>query len=249
MKDEFVSIASHELRTPMTAIKGFTSMIMEGDYGEISKNILDPLKSIQISTDRLINLVNDLLNLSRIESGRLKMNLEDTDVCKIIKESVDALIPIAQSKNLKLILEINDDHVLAQTDTDKLRQIITNLVGNSLKFTDRGEIKTILKKEGDFVKVFVSDTGIGIPESEQNRIFGKFEQVTNSTIGRPQGTGLGLFICKMMVEKMGGVMKLEKSTEDKGSEFSFSLPISGSATATEVKEEVKKEAMAHPDQK
>lgn len=248
IKDEFLSIASHELRTPMTAIKGFASMVLEGDYGELSLKMKEPLLNIQTSTERLIHLVNDLLNLTRIEAGRFKLNLENFDPSKVIDESVYSLLPIAEEKGLKLTVK-KSAKCSVQADVDNLRQIIVNLVGNSLKFTPKGEIYVEQTSEGEFAKFSVVDTGVGIAEEDMGRIFGKFEQIHTNQIGKPQGTGLGLFICKTLVENMGGTMWVEKSIVGKGSTFSFTLPLSQSKIAENTKLELEKEAKEHPDQK
>ncbi len=248
LKDEFVSIASHELRTPMTAIKGLISMIFEGDYGPLNDNLKEPLTDVAHSTERLINLVNDMLNVSRIEAGRVKLNMSKFPVKGAIDEIVNVLQSIAKDKNIYLKSE-NIPSVDVQADTDKVKQILNNIIGNSLKFTDKGGITVSAKKSDDLVRIFVSDTGMGISKKDQEKLFGKFQQINSQQEGRPQGTGLGLYVSRELARKMGGDMWIEKSELGRGSIFAFSVPISGTDTAKKALDDTIKEANANPDQK
>jgi PAS domain S-box-containing protein len=248
MKDEFVSVASHELRTPMTAIKGFTSMILEGDYGKPPEKMVEPLTDIVTSTERLINLVNDMLNLSRITAGRLKFNVENFKAIDIAKETVKLLSPVAEKKGLKVILgEFSDTEIFG--DKDKLSQVLNNLIGNSIKFTDKGEIKLTAKEDGDFLKIFVTDTGIGIAKKDEERLFQKFEQVSSAQTGKPQGTGLGLYISKQIAGKLGGDIWIESTEIGKGSTFGYSVLLAKSPEVNKIKTAIEKEAKINPDQK
>ncbi len=248
MKDEFLSIASHELRTPMTAIKGFVSMILEKDYGEYPKSIKEPLDDIFSSTERLIRLVNDLLNISRIEAGRMKISLSNFNLSDVVSEVMDSLSPVAKDANLQLKYP-KDFQGKVFADKDKVKQIVNNIVGNSLKFTDRGYIEASFKKDGDFIEVYIKDTGIGISRQDQKKLFGKFQQVSGVQNGRPQGTGLGLYISQTVARKMGGDLWLEKSDAGRGSTFAFKLLSSDSKKTEEIKKEIEKESKEHPDQK
>ena len=247
MKDDFVSIASHELRTPLTAIDGLTSMILDGEYGKVEANLEQPLHDIDISSERLIRLVNDLLNVSRIQAGRLKYTLSEFPVNGSISEVVGLMESSAKKKGIYL-KEGEVSVVPVQGDLDKTKQIISNLVGNSIKFTDKGGITVSAKEAGESVEISVTDTGIGIEGSEQAKLFGKFQQLT-STSGRPAGTGLGLFLSREMARKMGGDVFLKESERGKGSTFVFSLPKSNCSAALLAKEGITNEAKAHPDQK
>ncbi len=248
LKDEFVSIASHELRTPMTAIKGLISMIFEGDYGPLNDGLKEPLNDVAHSTERLINLVNDMLNVSRIEAGRVKLNMSKFTVKGAIDEIVNVLQPIAKDKNIYLKTEeIVSADVFA--DTDKVKQILNNIIGNSLKFTDKGGITVFAKKSDDLVKIFVSDTGMGISKIDQDKLFGKFQQISTQQAGRPVGTGLGLYVSRELARKMGGDMWIENSEVGKGSVFAFSVPVAGSEVAKEALDKITKEAAVNPDQK
>ena len=230
MKDDFVLLASHELRTPMTSIAGFVDMILEGRYGQISEDVKEPLGYIAESTDRLIRFVNDLLNVSRIEAGRMKFTLGEFDLEKIASKVVTELRPVAEKRKLELSVQTKGE-VRVQADTEKVEQILHNLIGNSLKFTNKGKISVTIHKDRDTGVIEVIDTGVGIPGNEQNKLFGKFEQVNTDSAGRPAGTGLGLYISRQMARKMGGEVALVESVIGSGSKFSLSLPTLDSTSA------------------
>jgi signal transduction histidine kinase len=228
-KDEFFSIASHELRTPLTAIRGNTSMILEY-YAEAVK---DPelkmmVDDIHESSIRLINIVNDFLNVSRLEQRRMEFKIEKFDISKLVPETIKEYDVTGSRKKIGIEFVAPDGPLpLVNGEMDKVRQVLINLRGNSLKFTAEGGIKIKTEISGKFVKVVVSDTGRGIPLKQQSLLFHKFQQTGESLFTRDTagGSGLGLYISKMMIEGMGGEIKLEKSEEGKGSTFSFSLPI------------------------
>lgn len=234
LKDEFVSIASHELRTPMTAIKGLISMIFEGDYGVINPQMKEPMSDIASSTQRLIELVNDMLDVSRIEGGRIKYVLSDFKISPLIKEIIELMHPLAFQKGLQLRFSQSDGPEIVQADPDKIRQILSNLIGNALKFTDKGfaEIRYVI--HGEYLIISVRDTGIGIKVENQKMLFNKFAQVTSSQLGRPVGTGLGLYISREFAKKMGGNLWIANSLEGTGSVFSLSVPLSNTQLAKQV---------------
>jgi PAS domain S-box-containing protein len=245
-KTEFVSLASHELRTPLTAIDGITAMIRAGEYGEVSSNLKQPLEDINTSSERLIHLVNDLLSLARMQAGRLKYRLVEVDIKPTIEKAISLLQIIAKPKGLKLSAsDMDSANVL--TDVDKLEQILDNIIGNSLKFTDTGSVTVSTRVAGDKVEVYITDTGIGIAEENQAKLFGRFEQL-ESGLDRPAGTGLGLYISREMIRKMGGDLWLEKSKSGVGSTFAFSLPLAKLQLATKVKAEIERENIANSDQ-
>lgn len=246
LKDEFVSVASHELRTPMTAISGMISMIFEGDYGPINKSLNEPLKDISKSTQRLIILVNDILNVSRIETGKLKLSLSTFDIRSVIGEMVEQLMPIAIEKGISFGIE-GSGSVVIQADKDKTKEILNNLIGNALKFTQSGSVLVYYKADEDEVKVFIKDTGIGISRDDQMKLFGKFKQISSQQIGKPAGSGLGLYIARELTRKMGGELWIDESNLGRGSIFAFSLPKAGSMMAELIERKLKKGSISGGD--
>ncbi len=223
-KDEFISLVSHELRTPMTAIRGLTSMILKGDYGKFGEKLKDPLQDIAISTERLIHLINDLLDVSRMQAGRITFSPKDLLIGKIIDKVVTSLNAIAQQKGVKIQMEKTPE-ILVHADEDKTIEVLNNLIDNAIKFTDKGTVSITCEQKGQLLTVFIIDQGIGIAQQDKKRLFGKFEQINSQQEGRPAGTGLGLYISKSLAIKMGGDVWLIKSEKGKGSTFAFSLPI------------------------
>ncbi|MFA5025369.1 MAG: ATP-binding protein [Candidatus Shapirobacteria bacterium] len=229
-KDEFFSIASHELRTPLTAIRGNTSMILEY-YGEAIKDpeLKAMVDDIHESSIRLINIVNDFLNVSRLEQSRMEFNIKEFDISEIINETLKEYNVTGSQNKISMDYEKETNPPPKVVgDADKVRQVLINLVGNSIKFTEQGGVKISTEVMNKFVKVLVSDTGRGIPLKQQSLLFHKFQQAGASLFTRDTagGSGLGLYISRMMLEGMGGEIKLEKSEEGKGSTFSFTIPIS-----------------------
>ena len=232
LKDDFVSVASHELRTPMTAIKGFISMIQEGDYGQVNEKVEKVLADVAISTDGLISLVNDMLNISRIEAGRLKFTLAEFKLADVAGQITSNLAPIAKDKKITLTAP-NLGTAVVYADEQKTREIINNLLGNALKFTNQGgQITLSTKLAGDLIWLSVADTGMGIGPKDQKKLFGKFQQISAQKSGRPPGTGLGLYISRELARRMGGDVWLVESTLGRGSTFAFSLPRAKTALAS-----------------
>ncbi len=246
LKNEFVSMASHELRTPMGAIRAFVSMILAGDYGPVNKNLVEPLTDIRASTMRLVNLVNDLLNVSRIEAGRMKFNLHDMQIEKVVRRAVEDLQPLAKERGISLTATLPKLPAV-QIDADKVAQVLTNLLGNALKFTDKGSISVIAAPHKRGVQISVIDTGTGIGKEDQAKLFGKFEQVTSVQEGRPAGTGLGLYISREIIRRMGGELWIETSEVGKGTTFAFTLPQAGTPLARRVHIDRARDEKAHPD--
>lgn len=226
-KDDFFSIASHELRTPLSVISGNLDTILQG-YG---KNQLGPedtqlLKDSLTSSERLIKIVEDFLNISRLDQGRLTFSIQPVDPCKIGESVVDELKILANQKNISLEFSCTIKHPPVMADEGLLREIITNLIGNSLKFTEKGGIKVEHHIKGQMLETTVTDTGMGIDPEMQPLLFQRFQQAMKRTLSREAGgTGLGLYISREFARKMGGDLWLAESTPSKGSVFVFSLPL------------------------
>lgn len=227
LKDEFVSVTSHELRTPMTAIKSYVWMVINGKAGALEPKAKDYLDKVYISTERLINLVNDMLDVSRIESGRIQLRLETFDLAELARQVKDEFMARAIQRNMGLKIVTATDIPQMMSDKEKIHQVLENLVGNAFKFTaDGGKIAIQIQKSGDFVQVAVSDTGKGISGDDMAKLFTKFGRLGNSfvSIAESGGTGLGLYICKQIIEMHKGKIWVE-SEVGKGSRFIFTLPI------------------------
>ncbi len=227
LKDEFVSIASHELRTPMTAIKSYLWMALAGKAGTLNEKMQAYLERAYISTDRLIDLVNNMLNVSRIESGRIELNRKAMSMVELANDVLEEVRAKAMEKGLRISIQLVKDLPLVLADWNKVREVLTNLVGNSLKFTKPGgKIIISFKVNDGFVETTVADTGIGIADEDKAKIFQKFGLGAHSYMVSHVGggTGLGLYISKSLVELHGGKMWFE-SEVGKGSKFTFSLPV------------------------
>lgn len=226
-RDEFFSIASHELRTPLTAIRGNTSMIMDY-YKEAlkDKELKEMIEDTHTAAIRLIGIVNDFLDMSRLEQGRMEYKMEQVDLVVIVDKVIKDLTESATEKGIELKIE-GESSLKMMIDPGKFEQIMFNLVGNSLKFTDKGSVAVLIKNEGNVAKIEVKDTGSGIALENQSLLFHKFQQAGTSTITRDgsKGTGLGLYISRLMAEGMGGKLELISSEIGKGSIFGISLPI------------------------
>ena len=228
-KDEFFSIASHELRTPLTAIKGNTSMIEEFYADKIKDpELRDMISDIHESSVRLIEIVNDFLDTSRLEQGKMEFKKAPIDLVNLITSVIKEYQVTGSRK--KLAIEFHPDEKVALpkvfADPDKTKQVLINLIGNGLKFTEQGGVTITTQVLPGFVKVLVTDTGRGISKTNQSLLFHKFQQANTSLLTRDttKGTGLGLYISKLIIEGMGGEIKLESSTEGKGTTFSLTLP-------------------------
>src|SRR3990167_3896698 len=239
LKDEFISLTSHALRTPLSAIKGLISMIYEGDYGPMNKNLEKPLANISSSTERLIKLVNNLLKISRAKTGKLEYKLADFSLADLMAEILKELGPMARENKIEVNF-IRSEIPQVQSDEAKTRDILTNLLSNAFKFTNKGSIEISFKQEQDTVTVFVKDTGIGISDKDKAKLFQRFQQIANVTSKQITGTGLGLYLSKMMAQRLGGDIWLAESELKKGSTFGFSLPKAGSVKAKEVAEALSK---------
>jgi len=225
-KSEFISIASHQLRTPLTAIRGYVSMINDGDFGPVPEKILTPLGKVDISTTRIITLVEDLLNISRIESGRMQYEFEKVNFKQIIDEVCQEVKVIADKKHLPFVCQITSDNVPPiLIDAKKIREVVMNLADNAIKYTEKGQVIVKLEKKDNELIYSVTDTGKGIDKNDMDKLFKKFSRVEGSSMIQAGGTGLGLFIAKKIVDKHNGRIWAESSGEDKGSTFNLALKI------------------------
>jgi PAS domain S-box-containing protein len=224
MKSDFVSNVSHELRTPLTAIKGSVDNMLDGLTGDLNEKQSRYLARIKSNADRLARLINDLLDLSRIEAG-IKLKRTNLSLPAVAREVVESLGPVAAEKFISFEIDCAENDLIAWADPDRIAEVLTNLLGNAIKFTPtRGTVTMSLARDGnDWVKVSIADTGPGIPSEEASRIFDKFYQVSQPEQRKAMGTGLGLPIAKALVEMHGGKIWLE-SEAGRGTIFSFTLP-------------------------
>ena len=225
MKSAFVSNVSHELRTPLTAIKASADNMLDRLLGDLNEKQVGYLTRIKSNTDRLARLINDLLDLSTIEAGKINLRLMNLPLVALIKEAAESLRPVATEKLIQLNVICADPRVIAWADRDKVIQVLMNLIGNALKFTPlRGDvIVAVTKNDASWVQISVTDSGPGIPEEEVNKVFDRFYQIDQAGKQKTQGTGLGLAISKALVEMHGGKIWVE-SEAGKGSTFCFTLP-------------------------
>jgi signal transduction histidine kinase len=222
-KDDFISMASHQLRTPLTSVKGYISMVMEGDAGEISKQQKDMLGQAFLSSQRMVYLIADLLNVSRLRTGKFVIESAPVNLARIVAEELDQLAETAKSRSLTLTYVEPKDFPELMLDETKTRQVIMNFVDNAIYYTPAGgEIKVEVIEKDSTVELRVRDNGIGVPKSEQPHLFTKFYRAGNARQARPDGTGLGLFMAKKVIIGQGGAIIFE-STEGKGSTFGFML--------------------------
>ena len=223
-KSQFLANMSHELRTPLNAILGYTELIVDGIYGEMPAKLLEVLERVQGSGRHLLGLINDVLDLSKIEAGQLTLAANDYSFHDIVHTVISGVESLAAEKHLKLTTNLASDLPVGCGDERRITQVLMNLVGNAIKFTDVGEVGVRVGAPNGMFVASVADTGPGIPEDQQQRIFEEFQQVDSSSTRRKGGTGLGLAIAKRIVELHGGRIWVE-STVGKGSTFSFSLPV------------------------
>jgi GAF domain-containing protein/anti-sigma regulatory factor (Ser/Thr protein kinase) len=223
-KSQFLANMSHELRTPLNAILGYAELLVDGIYGQLSDRPKGVLERIQNNGKHLLALINDVLDLAKIEAGQLTLTIEDYSLPEVVRSVVTATEPLATGKGLKFIAALQDNLPMAHGDARRVSQVLLNLVGNAIKFTDQGEVEIRAAAEkGQFV-LTVRDTGPGIPDADQERIFGEFQQIDNSNTRKQGGTGLGLAISKRMVEIQGGTISVD-SVLGQGSTFRVILPV------------------------
>ncbi len=224
-KDEFISMASHQLRTPLTSVKGYISMVLEGDAGKVTATQGQLLEEAFASSERMVHLINDFLNVSRLQTGKFMLEERTVDLSKIVAQEVDSLGSTVKAHALKLKYRPPSNFPLLTIDEAKIRQVIMNFIDNAIYYSHEGTtIEVELAIEDGQAALRVKDTGIGVPKSEQEHLFSKFFRATNARKQRPDGTGVGLFLAKKVIDAHGGTILFE-STEGQGSTFGFRLPV------------------------
>jgi len=235
-KDEFISMASHQLRTPLTTVKGYLSMMLEGDVGKLNPAQTDFTSYAFGASERMVNLISDLLNVSRLSAGRFLIQTRPTDMVELVNDEVRQLQSHALAKHLVLKFEHPDTPLVpAEIDDGKTRQVIMNFIDNAIYYTKEGSVTVRLEQTATSVRLTVSDTGIGVPKAEQRKLFAKFYRAQNAQAIRPDGTGLGLYLARRVIEDQGGTILFE-STEGKGSTFGFELPLKPAPKPRKAKE-------------
>lgn len=225
-KSEFISIASHQLRTPITAIKGYISLVLEGSYGKVIPSVQDVLNKVYMVNNRMSQLVEDLLSVSRIESGRVQYNFVETQLEPMIADIVDMFMLMAKEKKLSLRMKLPKTSLpKLAIDANKIREVISNLIDNAIKYTREGEVIVSIEKEENSVVIRVKDTGIGIDPADTKRVFEKFTRSSETMKLDVSGTGLGLYVGKNFVEAHGGNLSVESEGAGKGSAFIIRLPL------------------------
>jgi len=223
-KSQFLANMSHELRTPLNAILGYTELMADGAYGEPSDKMFGILKRLEANGKHLLGLINDVLDLSKIEAGQLELELSDYCVQDIAQTVRSTLEPLASDKKLAFKLELAADLPPGHGDGRRLTQVLINLVGNAIKFTDAGEVAIKAEANNGSFHVSVRDTGPGISAVDQAKLFQEFQQADNAITRKKGGTGLGLAISKRIIEMHGGQIWVE-SQPGQGSTFAFTLPV------------------------
>lgn len=225
IRSEFISIVSHELRTPLTAIKEGISIVLDGIDGPINEAQKETLEITKNSVDRLTRLINNVLNFSKIEAGHLEISCEKTNVNQLVAETCSLMKLAIRNKDIIFNCHLTKETIIAYCDADKIRQVVINLIDNAIKFTDHhGEINLNLQKIDHRVMIQVQDTGIGIKEEDQKKIFDMFRQSPNKEMLNNGGFGVGLAVCKKIMEQHGGSINLQ-STFGKGSTFTITFPL------------------------
>lgn len=224
IKTQFVSNIGHELRTPLNGILGYTELLKDGIYGDINKTQSDALQNIMTSGTHLLNLINELLDFAKIQSGKFKIYKEISSAYSIVNAAISTVKPSLEEKGIRLLCSFEDNLPQFYVDSQKIYQVLLNILSNAVKFTSDGEIEVKIFKKKKHIQFEVRDTGIGMSKHEINEIFQDFRQLDGSFTRNHGGTGLGLSLAKYLIELHGGEINAE-SCPNKGSHFFFKLPI------------------------
>jgi len=222
-KAEFLANMSHELRTPLNSILGFSQLLLEGDGGVLTQDQRQDVDIIAQNGQHLLALINDLLDISKLEAGKAQLHRGEVEIEPLISECVESVRSLAKTKKLDLSASVAPEVGRVFADGPKLKQVLLNLLGNAIKFTETGSVRLSAERQGAELRVSVRDTGIGVPIEDTERIFESFQQGKSGISGKYQGTGLGLAICRQLVEMHGGRIWV-KSTAGQGSTFTFTIP-------------------------
>lgn len=226
LKSEFVSIASHQLRSPLTALKGYTSLLMEGSYGKLPAAAKEAVENIFESADLMVGSVEDFLNVSRIEQGRMKYEMSEFDIVELTSSVFEEQKNVADEKGVKLSFNGNGKKINIKADIGKIKQVFTNLIDNSIKYTPKGSITISIMEGGNVIRFSVKDTGIGMSKEDIGKLFKRFERAKGANLVNVSGTGLGLYVAKEMVEAHKGKIWAESEGKGLGSTFIVELPLS-----------------------
>ena len=221
LKDDFIGMAAHELKTPLTIISGYVSMLSSERLSEEDKK---NISLVNISVKQLNNLIGDILDVARLTQGRLRFDLQEVDIATEAQKPIQTLEQLAEEKHLKLVYEKKNSTLKANLDPSRLGQILTNLIGNAIKYTPRGQVEVLVYEEKERGYIRISDTGLGISAEDQKHLFERFFRVKSEETQDIRGTGLGLWITREIVQSMKGSISVE-SIEGKGSDFIISFPL------------------------
>jgi signal transduction histidine kinase len=228
-KDDFISMASHQLGTPLTAITGYLSMALDDDQANMTVKQREYVNYALEAAERMVSMSSDLLNVSRLSSGRFMIQRQPVDLSELAQQEVQQLRPSAERKKLQLVFKQPDKPLpMLSIDESKTRQVIMNFVDNAIYYTPQGNVTVEVREFEGAAEVLVTDSGIGVPEDEKRHLFSKFYRAENAKAERPDGTGLGLYLAKRVIEDQGGSI-IFKSEEGKGSTFGFALPLKTTA--------------------
>jgi PAS domain S-box-containing protein len=243
LKSEFLANMSHELRTPINALIGYTSLMLDRIYGDLTTKQEEGLHRIQVSSQHLLALINDILDLAKIEAGKMPVHLERVSLNDVLQEAAAQMEPMVRRKGLEFNVQLPSEPLYMETDRTKVKQIVLNLISNAVKFTARGSVSLATRTNGDEVRIAVSDTGIGIRPQDLELIFEEFRQVDQSRTREYGGTGLGLSITRKLIALLGGDIAVA-SQYGRGSTFTVTLPRTSERLTTE--EQVTRVALAPP---